>query len=139
MTATPRGNITGRDPDWGRFDGHAIVRVVGTEHRQPALFAAIHAPSQGEFRFECLATLVPEPDNAHDNRAVKVTIGEHHVGYLTRGSARRHHRKLAAMRAAGESTAYLGFVRRDEDEGPLLMSLRVPRDGKLFNPLKVTQ
>lgn len=137
-TPVPRGNISGRDPQWKRFDDCAIVRVVGTDYYQPALKTATSASRREDFRFECLATLIPDPGNPHDSKAVKVMIGDHHVGFLARGSARRHHSKLAAMREAGEPTDYFAFVRRDfSDDGSVLaMSLRVPRDGKLLNPLK---
>jgi hypothetical protein len=136
VTPTPRGNITGKDPEWKRFDGCALVGVVGYDFHQPALFAASGAPRRGEFRYECLATLVPEPDNPHDDRAVKVMVGEHHVGYLARGGARRHHPKLATMRDEGQPTDYFAFIRREDRGGPLQMSLRIPRDGKLFQPFK---
>jgi hypothetical protein len=143
MTSTPvpRGDITWQDPQWSRFDDHSIVRVTGTIHHQAALVEATDPPLLGSFRYECIATLLPEPDNPHDEWAVKVMIGHHHVGYLASNRRlKRKHQTIRDMRAAGEPTDYIGFVRRDvfeeTDAAPLKMSLRIPRDGKLYNPLK---
>jgi len=119
---------------------HSIVRVAGTSYHQPALVEATDPPLMGSFRYECVATLVPEPDNPHDEWAVKVMIGPHHVGYLASNRRlKRKHQTIRDMRAAGDRTDYIGFVRRhvfeETDVAPLRMSLRIPRDGKLYKPV----
>ena len=40
--------------------------------------------------FECVAALVPEPDNAFDSNAVMVFIGEQKIGYLPRKQAEQY-------------------------------------------------
>ena len=58
-----------------------VVRVAGISFRAAAIAAATREGVHS-------AALVPEPDNPHDGRAVKVVLnGVHHVGYLPRGCA----------------------------------------------------
>lgn len=38
--------------------------------------------------------LIPEPDNAHDPRAIKVIINEQHIGYIKKGSCGHIHNLL---------------------------------------------
>jgi hypothetical protein len=71
------------------IEGDDLVNVVGESYYQPALLAASGARPGDEVRFECLAALVPEPDNLHDPNAISVRIGGEPVGYLARGEAVR--------------------------------------------------
>jgi hypothetical protein len=67
------------------IEGDDLVRVVGTSHYQEALHElAGPQPGDERTRFECTATLVPEPDNPHDPDAVAVQINDTTVGYLAR-------------------------------------------------------
>lgn len=123
------------EPDpvyWSRFDNHMRVKVVGESFYQAAIIEATGAPATGECRYEVLACLVPEPTNPHDRWAVRVEIDGRHVGYLPRGSARRFHRKLAAMIEAGQPTMCVGFVGRREGNPNLGVSLRIPYDSGLL-------
>lgn len=123
------------DVDWSRFDNHMRLTVVGESFYQANLAKCSAAPARGEHRYECTACLVPEPTNPHDRFAVRVEIDGWHVGYLPRGSARRFHRRLAAMLADGQPTMCVAFVgRRAEGENPNLgVSLRIPYDGALLS------
>ena len=58
-----------------------VIGVAGTCHHAPAIARAVQQ-GVGE------AALVPEPENPHDAKAVRVLLdGAHHVGHLPRGSA----------------------------------------------------
>lgn len=61
--------------------------MVGESHYQDALRAACGSDGREEVRRECVAALVPEPDNPHDPNAVMVQIDGRLVGYLARADA----------------------------------------------------
>jgi hypothetical protein len=79
-----------KDTRWAedaeRF-GDIRVDVVGESHYQPAIRAACNWTPGTDTLFDCMAELVPEPTNLYDRNAVKVTIGEACVGYLSRQDA----------------------------------------------------
>jgi hypothetical protein len=51
------------------------VKVVGESHYQEALWAATGLENTGQrVAVECIAELVPEPDNPHDPRAIMVQL-----------------------------------------------------------------
>lgn len=63
------------------------VPVVGESFYQPAL-RAITCTEEGEaVECDCIAELVPEPENPHDSNAVKVVIDGSKVGHLSRANA----------------------------------------------------
>ncbi len=67
----------------------AMLDVVGESHYQENLRRICGRPTaNGENRWKS-ATLVPEPDNPHDGKAVRVDISGRTVGYLPRESAGR--------------------------------------------------
>ena len=65
---------------WSKARGvREVVSVAGTTFRSHAVEALRDKPKA--------ATLVAEPDNPHDPKAVRVEVGGTHVGYLPRGMA----------------------------------------------------
>ena len=64
-----------------------MVNVVGESYYQPAIRAACGARVNEDVFFECLAELVPEPENPYDSNAVKVLIDGQKVGHLSRSDA----------------------------------------------------
>ena len=72
-----------------RGSGKFNLEVVGESHYQPALR---DAAGKGEVRRECVASLVLEPENPHDDQAVRVDVGDRTVGYLSRKDAREFRR-----------------------------------------------
>jgi HIRAN domain-containing protein len=108
------------------------VSVVGVSHYQEALWAAAGVADTGEpVGVETTAELVPEPENPHDPRAVKVLIGGEHVGYLSRRDARRYRRQIRAKREAGDEAlvdAFIGGLGRRSENPNLGVSLKLPTD-----------
>jgi hypothetical protein len=92
-----------------RHPGTFNVEAVGESHYQAALRAIC---GKGKVRHPCIADLVLEDDNAHDNQAVAVKINGATVGYLSRNNARRFRQRCGNVRSlpvpAGEKTARVG-------------------------------
>lgn len=81
------------------------VKVVGESNYQDALWAAAGVENTGQrVAVECIAELVPEPDNPHDPKAIMVRVNGQCVGYLSRGVARRYGKRVRAMTAASQPT-----------------------------------
>lgn len=72
--------------------------VVGESHHQDALNRICGGHNREGHWHECVARLVPEPENPHDENAVRVEIGGAKVGYLGREDAATYQ---AALSAAG--------------------------------------
>jgi hypothetical protein len=106
------------------------VQVVGESHYQDALWAATGLENTGRrVDVECIAELIPEPDNPHDPRAIKVEVGARCVGYLSRGVARRYGKRIREMRADSQPTICDAFIGGlvDGDENPNLgITLKLP-------------
>ena len=67
--------------------GDIRVDVVGESNYQEAIRKACGWKEGVETHFECMAELVPEPDNRYDPNAIMVRIDGACVGYLSRGDA----------------------------------------------------
>lgn len=88
----PKGrNKPPPEPEW-----EYPTEVAGTEYRQEAIKKAViqlckeagdEYDPEDFCQDEIPASLIPEPDNAHDPNAVKVVIKRQHVGYLPRSLA----------------------------------------------------
>lgn len=63
------------------------VNVVGESHYQEAIEAACGSIGGEDVLFDCMAELVPEPDNPRDRNAVRVDIEGRCVGHLSRNDA----------------------------------------------------
>lgn len=78
---------------------------------------------------ECIAELVPEPDNPHDPRAIMVRVNDQCVGYLSRGLARRYGKRVKEMREAGQPTicdAFIGGLVETDENPNLGITLKFP-------------
>lgn len=92
------------------------IKVAGTSHRQDELHAIIAASkearglSEGQDYYDedeyydeandyrvVIADLIPEEDNPHDDNAVRVEIGNLHVGYINRSYAKRYRNALGTQ------------------------------------------
>ena len=80
------------------------LSIVGESHYQEALLRICGAGAGEMIERECVAELVPEPDNAHDGNAIRVEIEGALVGYIRSQEARRWQRGIIAMRDAGRSS-----------------------------------
>lgn len=81
--------VAGTRP-WIAGDGKYRLEVVGESNYQKALAKICGGQSEDGANLFVLAELVPEPDNPHDPRAVRVDIRGLTVGYLPRESAARY-------------------------------------------------
>lgn len=119
--------------DWSRFDDSRRVAVVGFRYHQPALrdVARGHISISTD-RCEVLASLVPEPTNAHDSNAVQVMVDGQRIGYLKAGSAKRYRKRILNGSA---SASYPCLIRR-QDEGWLQAHLQIPYGSELLEGYK---
>ena len=66
------------------------------------------------------AELVPEPDNPHDPKAIKVIVAGQHIGYIKSGSCAHIHKLLQADQIASVTCQIGGgrykYLTLDEDE-----------------------
>lgn len=86
------------------------VPVVGESHYQDALLAICGASRGESVSFECIAELVPEPENPVDPNAIMVRIDGRHVGYLSRENAVMYGPRVSAMVEAGQPTICDAFI-----------------------------
>jgi hypothetical protein len=124
--------VTNIEPDWSRYDGCMKIPVVGESFRQEALVAVSHCPPTGRHGYECSAELVLEPDNPQDKFAVRVEIQGRHVGYLSRGTARRLGKRLRGLKAEGQPAICMAYVGRGPDNPNLGVVLRLPYNGNIL-------
>lgn len=69
-----------------------LVAAVGESNYQSALITLCGSQRWEHVAFDCVAALVPEPDNPHDPNAIAVQVQGHLVGYLSRAEARAYRR-----------------------------------------------
>lgn len=101
-----------------RGDGLFECDVVGESHYQQALekLCGGRTEDSQERIFEAL--LVPDDDNPHDSQAVRVEIGGHTVGHLSRQMARGFRQKMADAGFAGHVARTQALVRGGWYRGP---------------------
>lgn len=128
--------VTGRAPDWSRYDNCMRVSVSGESHYQDALIRVSKCPDDGgEHGYECSARLVLEPDNQYDKFAVKIMVDGEHVGYLPRGTAKRFGPRLRSLAASGKPAICMAYIGR-QDGAPLGVNLRLPYDGEVLQGMR---
>lgn len=72
------------------YSGAETLEVVGESFCQDALWRIVGGRRLERVRHEVVALLVPEPDNRHDENAIKVLIDGHQVGYLAADDAEEY-------------------------------------------------
>jgi hypothetical protein len=75
--------------------------------------------------------LVCEPNNAHDPWAVKVLAQGLHVGYLSRGNARRYCKRIEREGGQVRIKGFIGGV----EGGPIGVRVHIPDDHPIARPL----
>lgn len=75
--------------------------VVGESHYQANIDQIVGGKTRDGHEHECMADLVPEPDNRHDPNAIAVEIDGLKVGYLSRPHAKVLTKILRSRRLAG--------------------------------------
>ena len=108
------------------------INVVGESHYQPAIRAACDWKPAEDTLFECMAELVPEPTNPHDENAIMVKIGGRQVGYLSREDAEELGPAIAngiTQQGTGMCHAVIaGHADGDTDNLGVFLHLRVSRE-----------
>lgn len=116
QTQTPKQQHAAPAFTWPARDEYEF-EVVGESFYQPALQALAGDHGDDAANLETTAVVVPDDNNPHDNKAVKVLIDGHQVGHLSRDDARSYRRRLAAKKqgmVAAQCGALImgGFVSR---------------------------
>jgi hypothetical protein len=93
-------------PDTGKFD----CDIVGESHYQFAIKQLAGSNNEYVEDKEYRAFLIPEDDNPHDNKAVRIDINSSTVGYLSRDNARTFRRRLGAKKLTGQITSCKAVV-----------------------------
>lgn len=111
----------------GKFD----FDVVGESFHQDALAEICGGKCFDGHRIEVEAMLIPEDENPHDPKAVRVEIHGHHVGHLSRKLARSFRKVLAEIAPAGtpakcRAIIVGGWDRGDGDQGHFGVKLDLP-------------
>jgi hypothetical protein len=119
-----------------RGNGQYGFTVVGESNHQAELEEMVGGRTEESAEFECVAALVPEPDNAFDSNAVMVFIGEQKIGYLPRKQAEQYN--MARVRHGVDlvSCAALivgGWDRGEDDYGHFGVKLDVSRPFRFEN------
>lgn len=98
-------------------DGRFRLPVVGESFHEPA-FIAICGPRRPEgYDLVVDAVLIPENDNRHDTKAVRVEIKGKKVGYLSRAMARRYRMRFARRTVHCRAKIIGGWDRGGSDTG----------------------
>ena len=123
-----------RDPksDPRPWDGRTSVKVAGASYRQEALVCLTGRMGTEAVKMDNVdLELVCEPDNTHDPHAVKVLAQGLHVGYLSRGNARRYCKRIERE---GGRVQIKGFIGCSEG-GPDGVRVHIPDDHPIARPL----
>ena len=87
--------------------------VVGELQFQENLLRQYRRHGGTEHDAKAIATLVPEEDNKHDANAVRVEIGGHPVGYLSRDHAHQYRSAVGAISGRCSAKIVGGFDLED--------------------------
>ena len=122
-------------PRDGPANDYVSVKVAGESQYQESLRQICGRKGDEAIRLEGKrAMLVPEPDNPHDPCAVRVEIDGMTVGYMSRGNARRYHKRVAAMIEDGEEPvvdSWIGCHGPGAENPNIGVRLKIPRDSRL--------
>jgi hypothetical protein len=88
-------------PPLGEYD----FDVVGEGFCQPQLEAMAGDHGTNSAEVYTTAYLVPDDQNSHDDKAVRVDIGGFTVGHLSREDARSFRKRLSAKKMSGATTS----------------------------------
>lgn len=101
---------TSAEPPFMAGDGGYEHEVVGESYYQDVLSAICGGPCEDGHEFDCVALLVPEPDNPYDYNAVVVIIEGRKVAHLSRDEAVVHHRELSALGLGGRAVRCAALI-----------------------------
>lgn len=111
------------------LEGNELVAAVGESHYQETLLAVSGARLGDAIEYECVAALVPEPDNLYDANAVMVQVDANLVAYLSREDAASYRSAVqtaAASQRVIACNARIAGRGRDSDTLNLGIFLKLP-------------
>lgn len=111
----PRETMPAQSDFHAAEDASELVEVVGESHYQGALRDICGSEPDEDIAFDCVAVLVPEPNNPYDAAAVMVQIEGQLVGYLSRSDARAYR---ASIDASARQGSFLAASARIAGRGP---------------------
>ena len=109
--------ITTRVADITNGPGTYDVDVVGESHYQEALETICGGRTENTQRLVVEAVLVPEDDNPHDTKAVRIFIQDQTVGYLDRETARNFRAQMAENGLTGVTAKCSAIIVGGWDRG----------------------
>lgn len=123
--------ITMQIADITNGPGTYDVDVVGESHYQEALESMCGGRTENSARQKVEAFLVPEDDNPHDSKAVRVYVQDQTVGYLDRETAHSFRLEMAEVGMTGvaaKCNAIIvgGWDRGDGDRGYFGVKIDLP-------------
>jgi len=125
-TQAPRKDLIGNIQGPGNFE----FDVVGESHYQDALESIAGAKEDESKEHKCVAELVFDDDNPHDNQAVLVAIDGKKVGHLSRKHAREFRAELTRqglnVRVCRVPARIVGGWKRGSDIGHFGVKLDLP-------------
>lgn len=93
------------------------LEIVGESHYQDAFEQLTGGKTEDGFDLLVEADFVPEANNPYDANAVRVCVGEHHLGYLSRESAQTYRVRIGNARSSAAARITGGWDRGDGDTG----------------------
>ncbi len=113
--------------------GTYSVDIVGESKYQSALEAICGGRTDESQEKIVVATLVHEDNNPYDNKAIRVDVESHTVGYLSREDARQYRKSLKAaghpgITATCSAIIVGGWDRGDGDIGHFGVKIDLPTD-----------
>ena len=101
--ARPAATSAGERFRWPALGGFNF-EVVGESHYKPTFKRLAGEHGSENAAADCVATLMPQDDNAYDKSAIQVSVDGEVVGYLSRDDARSFRRRLGSKGLTGQST-----------------------------------
>ena len=102
------------------FTGSYLFEVVGESHYQADLERIVGGRTEDSASFQCVGTLIPEPDNPYDPQAVRVSVDGCTVAHLSRDWAAKFNAALLSSgyaRASCNALIVGGWDRGEDDRG----------------------
>jgi hypothetical protein len=97
-------NIPTAEFEWP-YSGNFDFEIVGESYYQAALKNLVGDPDKHGTTGELTAHLIPEDQNPHDDKAVRVDINGYTVGYMSRDDARSFRRRLTNKKLTSKVTS----------------------------------
>lgn len=70
-----------------KFLPHELLVVNGARHHAENIQHLIKENAKGALSYDCMATLIREPENPYDPNAIAVTVSSLRVGYISAQTA----------------------------------------------------